>query len=68
MKENLKDTEKFQLLSFGINSFGELGCSDVDSSNIIHIEFFDNKKIKDVKCSSSSNYILLCIYIYFFII
>jgi alpha-tubulin suppressor-like RCC1 family protein len=45
---------------------GQLGYSGEDSSNLIQISFFNDKKINDFCCGGDSSYVLIGYFYYFF--
>ncbi len=61
--ENGKD----KLYGFGCNNKGQIGEFNVgkNSSDLVEIKFFNDKKIKDIECGAFHNLILLGYYLLF---
>ena len=64
--ENGKD----KLYGFGSNNEGQIGEFNVgkNSSDLVEIKFFNDKKIKDIECGAFHNLILLGYYYLLFIL
>ena len=61
--ENGKD----KLYGFGSNKNGQIGEFNIgnNTSDLVEIKFFNDKKIKDIECGSHHNLILLGYYLLF---